>query len=85
MTPGVRGEGDRETGSEDEGEGGGESGRWRNARPEERTSERGRELVRAGAFPLTNSRARDGWMDGEKEGKTERWQREKEGGGGGRE
>lgn len=35
-------------------------------RPEERTSERGRELVRAGAFPLANSRARDE----EKEGKT---------------
>lgn len=37
----------------------GEEGRWRNARPEERTIERGRELVRAGAFPLANSHARD--------------------------
>lgn len=45
-------------------------------RPEERTSERGRELVRAGAFPLANSRARDGrW---EKEGKTWRLERGRE-------
>lgn len=35
-------------------------GRCRNARPEERTSERGRELVRAGVFPLANSYARVG-------------------------
>lgn len=61
MTPGVR-------------DGGG-PGKWKRGargkremvkRPEERTSERGRELVRAGAFPLANSRARDE----EKEGKT---------------
>lgn len=81
MTPGVRGEGKRK--GERVGLVGldwrekGEEGRWRNARPEERTIERGRELVRAGAFPLANSRARDGWMDGEKERKTDR-EKEKE-------
>lgn len=55
MTPGVRDEGDRGSGREELG-----GKREMVKRPEERTSERGRELVRAGAFPLANSRARDG-------------------------
>lgn len=70
---GSTGRGDRGRGRE--GWGGAGDG---NARPEERTSERGRELVRAGAFPLANSRARDGrrerqrdWNEGEREKENE--------------
>lgn len=60
MTPGVRGEGKRKRRGSDMEWGKRGRGRWRNARPEERTIERGRELVRAGAFPFANSCARDG-------------------------
>lgn len=49
-----------------------------NARPEERTSERGRELVRAGAFPLVNSRARDGLRDWNKGERKRERKRERE-------
>lgn len=71
MTPGVRdeGPGEEEEMQREQGKGG-ERGRGvgdGNAWPEERTSERGRELVRAGAFPLANSRARDGQEEGERD------------------
>jgi len=59
MTPGVQ---DEEIGEEEERGRGAKRG-WRNARPEERMSEHGRELVRAGSFPLANSRARDRWRE----------------------
>lgn len=65
MTPGVRGEG---TGEEEERERG--VGRRRGEREiakraAGRENERGRELVRADAFPLANSRARDDWRERE--------------------
>jgi len=84
MTPGVQ---DEEIGEEEErgGGGGGAKRGWRNARPEERMSEHGRELVRAGSFPLANSRARDRWRERgkDKESRTnernrKRGEREKE-------
>lgn len=75
--------GDRGRGSEDGGEPRGEGVRDGNARPEERMSERGRELVRAGAFPLANSRVKDGRRErqreigmGERDGKKTRGRRE---------
>jgi len=58
MTPGVRDEG---TGEEKERGGAGDG----NAKPEERTSERGRELVRAGAFPPREFPC-EGWMKTER-------------------
>lgn len=64
---GSTGRGDRGRGSEDGGEPKGEGVRDGNARPEERMSERGRELVRAGAFPLANSRVRDGRRERQRE------------------
>lgn len=77
MTPGPRGEGHGE-GTERGGWGGqgrgSRGGGERNARSEERTSECGRELVRAGAFPRANFRARDGQRqrgrDGERDSAT---------------
>lgn len=88
MTPGLRGEENGEERRErEEGEPGpakGESeqgGGGRNARPEERTSECGRELVRAGAFPRANFRVRDGGGEerGEKQRECDRDQARKRG------
>lgn len=82
-----RGEWRREAREREEGEPGlakGESeqgGGGRNARPEERTSECGRELVRAGAFPRANFRVRDGGGEerGEKQRECDRDQARKRG------
>lgn len=77
-----RGEREREEGEPGLAKGESEQGGGgRNARPEERTSECGRELVRAGAFPRANFRVRDGGGEerGEKQRECDRDQARKRG------